>query len=543
MDLILINGTVHTMDSNNPRAEAVAVKNGKIVRVGNNEEILSLKNHNTEIIDVKGKVVTPGFNDSHMHLLSFGSSLKMVDLNGCISIEDIALRVRAFIEEKNIQEGKWVCGRGWNHDYFEGEKRFPTRNDLDKISKEHPIVLTRACGHICIVNSKALEEAGINNSTLQVDGGLFDVDENGEPLGVFRENALALIYDKIPAPTIPEIKDMMKEAASYANSRGLTSVQTDDFVHVPEHNFRMVISAYNELKEKGELTLRVYEQCQLANINKLKDFLSEGYTTGYGDELFKLGPLKLLGDGSLGARTASLCQPYADDPSTCGILVYTQEELDILVKTAHDAGMHVAIHCIGDKIMYMAFEAIEKALKENPKDNHRHGIVHCQITDETLLNKYRDLNAIAHVQPIFLHYDLHMVEDRIGKERAKKTYAFKTMLNEGVHIGLGTDCPVELLDAMPNIYCAVTRKDLKGYPEDGWLPGEKLTVEEAVYNYTMGGAYASFEEDIKGSITEGKLADMVVLDRNIFEIDHDEIKDIKVDMTFLGGKIVYKREV
>lgn len=540
MDLILVNGKIHTMDSVSPRAEAAAVKDGRFVKVGSNEEILKLKTDNAEVIDLDGKLVVPGFNDSHMHLLSFGSSLKMVELNDAKSIDDIIDKVKNFTKGKGIESGKWVLGRGWNHDYFLKEKKFPTRYDLDKISTENPIVLTRACYHVCVVNSKALEIAGITRDSQQVAGGQFDLDENGEPLGIFREKAVSLIYDRIPSPGTEEVKDMLREAAAYANSRGITSVQTDDFDQVPGIDYTKVIRAYKELKESDELTLRVYEQCLLSGVQNINRFLEDGYNTGYGDEFFKIGPLKILADGSLGARTAALCEPYSDDPSTSGILVYSQKEMDDMVELAHNNGMHVAIHSIGDKTMYEAFEAIEKALNKNPRKDHRHSIVHCQITDETLLNKFKELNVIAHIQPIFLHYDLHMVEDRIGKERAKKTYAFKTMLSKGVHVALGTDCPVEALDVMPCIYCAVTRRDLKGYPENGWLPEEKLTVEEAVYNYTMGSAYASFEENLKGSITEGKLADMTVLDEDIFEIEPEKIKDVKVNMTILGGKVVYK---
>ncbi|WP_352419296.1 amidohydrolase [Proteiniborus sp.] len=539
MDLILINGRIHTMDLSNPIAEAVAIKEDKIFKVGHNDEILFTKDENTIVVDLKGKVVVPGFNDSHMHLLGFGYFLNMVDLSNCRSIDEIIEKTKEYIKEKNIKEGKWVRGRGWNHDYFEAEKRFPSRYDLDKISTEHPIVLTRACGHICVANSKAIEMAGLNRETQQVEGGHFDVDESGELLGIFRENALDLIYSIIPSPKHDEIKKAIKDAMVYANSKGLTSVQTDDFGNIPGYDFKEVIKVYNELKESGELTLRVYEQCLLPEIRLLNEFIEAGYGTGHGDEMFKIGPLKLLGDGSLGARTAALCQPYADEPSTKGILVFTQEELDELVKTAHNNKMQVAIHAIGDKIMYMALESIEKALMESPRLNHRHGIVHCQITDEALLNKYSELNVIAYIQPIFLHYDIHIVEERLGKEKAKETYAFKSMLDKNINIALGTDCPVEPLDVMPSIYCAVTRKDLKGYPEKGWLPEEKLTVEEAIYNYTMGSAYASFEDNIKGSITEGKLADMVVLSQDIFEVELDTIKDIEVDMTILGGKIVY----
>lgn len=541
MGLILINGNVHTMDDSVPYAEGIAARNGRIIAVGSSGDVLRFKTDESEIIDLGGRMVVPGFNDTHMHLLNFGASLGMVDLGGCRSIEDIVTTVKRTIDEKGIKVGKWVRGRGWNHDYFTAEKRFPTRYDLDRISTAHPIAVTRACGHICVVNSKALEICGINRNTEQVEGGKFDLDQSGEPLGIFRENALSLIFDRMPSPAAEEVKSMLRAAIAYANSRGLTSVQTDDFSHVPDYDFRMVIDSYRQLERSGELTLRVNEQCLLPEIHILKDFLQAGYVTGWGDELFRLGPLKLLSDGSLGARTAALCEPYSDDPSTSGILVYTQPQIDELVRTAHDAGMQIAVHAIGDRAMYMALKALEKALKRNPRKDHRHGIVHCQITDEALLQKFKELNVFAYIQPIFLHYDLHMVEDRIGEKRMEKTYAFKTLLDEGVHIGFGTDCPVEALDTMPSIYCAVTRKDLNGYPDGGWLPDQKLTVEEAVRCYTAEGAWASFEEDGKGSITCGKLADMVVLDRDIFAIEPDEIKDAQVDMTILGGRVVYKR--
>jgi predicted amidohydrolase YtcJ len=540
MDLILINGNVHTMDVSQPHAEAVAIKDGIIQKVGNNEEILKYKDENTMVENLRGRLVIPGFNDSHMHLYSFGESLGMVDLSTAASIEDVILRVKKFITENKLAKGTWVRGRGWNQDYFTRENRFPNRWDLDIISTEHPIVLARACGHVASVNSRALEDAGITRETIQPVGGCFDVDYQGEPLGILRENALSLIYDIIPEKNLEEIKQTIRRAAEYANKKGITSVQTDDLEHIPGKDFRKMIKAYTELEKEGLLSIRVYEQCLLSDIHRLKQFLGEGFKTGLGDSIFRIGPLKILADGSLGARTAALNEPYDDDPGNCGISIYTQEELDELVNTAHQNGMHVAVHCIGDKTMYMAFEAIEKALGEKLVEDHRHSIVHCQITDETLLEKYKQLEVVAHIQPIFLHYDLHMVEDRIGFQRTQKTYAFKTMLDKGIKVALGTDCPVEALDPLPNIYCAVTRKDLKGYPEQGWRPEERLSVEEAVYCYTMGGAHASFEEKEKGSITEGKLADLVILNEDIFNIEPECIKDVNVEMTIFNGRIIYR---
>ena len=540
MDLILINGKIYTMDENRTVAEAIAIKNHIIKAIGSTEEILRLKKDNTIIHDLEGKALLPGFNDSHMHLVNYGYALTQVNLIGASTIEELNERVVKFIEENQIEEGKWIRGRGWNQDYFIGEKRFPTRYDLDKISTVNPIVVTRACGHVVVVNTKALKLLNIGKSTEQVEGGHFDLDENGEPTGVFRENAVGLIYDNLPTPTVEEIKNMMINAIKDINKVGITSVGTDDFEALPDRNYENILKAYEELKNEDKLNVRIYEQCLLPSMDKLETFIEKGYRTSMGDNLFKIGPLKLLIDGSLGARTAALVEPYSDDPTTRGITTATQGELDDLVDLAHRNNIQVAIHGIGDKAMYMAFESIEKSLNNSPKDDHRHGIVHCQITDEYLLNKFEELNAIAYIQPIFLDYDWKIVKDRVGEERERTSYNWKTMVNEGVSIACGSDSPVEIFNVMKGIYEAVTRKDLDGNPKGGWLPEQSLTVEEAVYGYTIGGAYASFEEDIKGSLEVGKLADMVVLSEDIFYIDEDKIKDIDIHMTILGGKIVYE---
>ncbi|WP_154484742.1 amidohydrolase [Anaerosalibacter bizertensis] len=542
MDRIFINGKVATIDSKNSFAEAVAVENGKIAKVGSKEEVLELKNDKTEVIDLEGKLLLPGFNDSHMHLLMYSYHLQNVNLVGTTSIDNIIERTKNFIKERNIASGKWILGIGWNQDYFtEGERVFPTKYDLDKISTEHPIVFIRACYHIVIANSKAMELAGITKDSPQIEGGKFDLDENGEPIGIFREKAQGLITSHIPEPTVEEIKEMLIEGMENANKCGLTSVQTDDFEAIPGKNYENIIKAYKELNEEGKINLRIYEQCLLPSMERLKGFLDRGYRTGHGDDFFKIGPLKLLGDGSLGARTAALTKPYADCPETCGIPVFTQEEIDELVEMAHNNDMQIAVHCIGNKAMYMVFEAMEKALTKNPKEDHRYGIVHCQITDKYLLDKFKELNAVAYIQPIFLDYDWHIAESRIGSELLKTSYNWKTLLHSGVHLGFGSDAPVESFDVLNGIYEAVTSKDLNGNPEGGWKPDQTLTVEEAVHCFTMGGAYASFEENVKGSIEEGKLADMVVLSRNIFEIPEDEIKDIEVEMTIFNGNIVYEK--
>ncbi|MFT9497891.1 amidohydrolase [Anaerosolibacter sp.] len=538
MDMILHNGRVVTMDSSQPEAEAVAIQGNKIIKVGSTAEIRQLKKDHTEMIDLGGKLLVPGFHDSHMHLLNYSLTLHQVDLRGVTSMGEFIQKGIDFLSSREKTAGFWLQGRGWNQDFF-SEKTFPTRHDLDKITTEYPIVFARACGHVIVVNSKALAIAGVTKATSQLEGGHFDLDSEGEPLGIFRENALQLIYCHIPDPSLEEIKSMIIKGGHLALAQGITSVQSDDFQALPEKDFVKIIKAYESLRDNGMLPIRVYEQCLLPTIEKLQLFMSSGYQTGHGDEFFKLGPLKLLCDGSLGARTAYLRDPYTDDPATCGIPVYTQQELDQLVLTAHQGGMQLAIHCIGDGIMYMAFESIEKALNIQPKDDHRHGIIHCQITDKTLLYKFAELDVIAHIQPIFIDYDLHIVEQRIGKDRAQTSYNWHTMVDLGVAVACGSDCPVEPFDVLPGIYAAVTRKDLQGYPPQGWLPEQRLSVSQALYGFTMGAAYASFSEDIKGSISPGKLADMVVLSQDIFTIDPNVIKTTEVVMTILDGQIVY----
>ncbi|WP_409227740.1 amidohydrolase [Gudongella sp. SC589] len=538
MDLIFYNGKVVTMDDEQTVCQAVAIKGDRVVAVGRDEEILSMKDENTELVDLKGRMMVPGFNDSHMHLLSYGYSLTMADLNGADSVGDVVQRTRDFMEQSSLEEGRWIRGRGWNHDYFNGEKRFPTRYDLDRVSRDHPVCVTRTCGHVLTVNSKALEIMGISKGTPQIPGGQFDLDDDGVPNGIFREDAMRVVYDSIPSPTLDEIKDMIRKASRDLNAMGITSVGTDDFEALPGSDYENVIKAYRDLVQAGENTVRIYEQCLLPKKERLEEFLNKGYRTGVGDESFKIGPLKLLIDGSLGARTAAMVDDYSDEPGNRGIETATQDYLDKLVQMAHDENCQVAIHGIGDKGMYMAFEAIEKALEKKPREDHRHGIVHAQITDLPLLEKFRELDALAYIQPIFLDYDWKIVRDRVGEEREKTSYNWKRMLDMGIHIPCGSDAPVETFDVMKGIYEAVTRKDLQGNPQEGWLPDQAITVQEALYGFTREGAYASFEENDKGMISEGYLADMAVLSDDILAIHPDNIKDVKVDMTVFGGRIL-----
>ena len=532
MRQIYFNGKVYTGAL--PLCEAFIVEEGLFTAVGSTKVILSMKKDEDELYDLEGQFVCAGFNDSHMHLVNFGYSLSMANLSKHTdSLQAVKDAMKDFIKENDLKPGTWAKGRGWNHDYFTDEKRFPNRYDLDEVSKEHPICITRTCGHTCIVNSKALEMIGVTSETPQVEGGRYEVDENGNPTGVFRENAMDLVYSKLPVFTVEDIKSMILNASKQLNRYGITSSQTDDlpvFNNVP---YQDILQAYKELVEEGRMTVRVNQQSQFLNIEGLKEFVEAGYTTGWGNEWFRIGPLKMLGDGSLGARSAYMSVPYADDPSTRGIPIFTKPQFEEMIGYAHNHGMQVAIHAIGDGILDDILDSYEKVLKENPREDHRHGIVHCQIMRPDQLKKFADLSLHAYIQSIFLDYDIHIVEDRVGKERAKSSYNFKT-LYDTVHTSNGSDCPVELPNVLGGMQCAVTRTTLNDHVGP-YLPEQALTVQEALDSFTIEGAHASFEEDVKGQIKEGMYADFVILDKNPMEVDVETIKDIKICGTYVAG--------
>ncbi len=538
MDVIFYNGHVMTMNKEQPYASAVSILGNKIANVGEDESVLADQTVKTKLINLHGKTLLPGFNDSHMHLLNFAHVSNLISFVGVTSVEDIIKKTKVFLEEE-VEDTGWIGGRGWNQNFFK-QPRLLDRYDLDKISVDRPICFVRACGHVLATNSYALKMLGITGDTPQVEGGHFDIDDEGQPTGVFRENAMGLIYDHMSAPSIDEIKKMIVKACRLAIEEGITSIQTDDLDTFSDQHTYDVLQAYEELNKENRLPVRIYEQCLFGSLEQFQIFLDHGYRTGQGDEFFRIGPLKILADGSLGARTAYLSEPYADEQANYGIGKLTQDELDAMVLTAHEHDMQIAIHCIGDEIMNMSFKSLEKALKQKAKHNHRHGIVHSQITTKTLLEAFRDQNVLAYIQPIFLDSDIHIVEQRIGKERAKDTYNFKKMLDMDIHTPYSSDCPVEPFNVLPGIYCAISRKTLDGYPEGGWLPEQKVNIEEALYNFTKDGAYASFEENIKGSIEEGMLADLIVLNKDVMAIPVEEVKDVKVILTMVDGKVVYE---
>lgn len=536
MKTIYYNGAVYT--GTLPLVQAFALENDTFIFAGSNEDAKALAGQDDILVDLKGRFVCSGFNDSHMHLLNYGYTLNSALLSEHTeSLSEMISYMKDFYKQNPVTGDRWLLGRGWNQDYFTDVSRMPSRYDLDQVSTEFPICAVRACGHCLVVNSKALELLGITPQTPQPDGGQIGM-ENGEPDGRLFDNAMDPVYAAIPVPGKEELKDYIRKACKALNAYGITSSQTDDYCVFRQVPWSVVNEAYQELEKAGELTVRVYEQCNLTELADLQEFVESGHNTGTGTTMFKLGPLKMLGDGALGARTAYLSRPYADDASTCGIPVFTQKTLDEMIDYANKHNMQVAVHSIGDACLDSVLSAYEKALTKNPREDHRHGIVHCQITRLDQLKKIEELKLHIYAQSIFLDYDIHIVEQRVGRELAATSYSWKTLLDHGVSVSNGTDCPVELPDALASMQCAVTRTTLKDHIGP-YLPEQGYSVQEALDSYTIQGAIASFEETIKGRMAPGMLADFVILEQNPFEVPEDTIKDIPIHATYVGGKLVY----
>jgi len=526
------NGRFHVFPHETREREALAAYHGRIIYVGDREEARNAFPAGTQVkvIDLGGKVAVPGFIDSHMHLMNLGIGLRHLSLHDVKSISEL----KRLVAEKAKTAGpdEWILGRGWDQDFF-AEKRYPTKKDLDEVSGGRPVCLTRACGHLVVASSKALELAGVTRDTPDPPGGVIDRDPYGDPTGVLRESAQGLVRSKIPEPSREILVESTKAAIRYLLERGITSVHPNDGYA----GVRETMDIYSEVRASG-FPMRVYWDLPYESL----DELAQGpLRTGDGDDYFRIGAVKIFADGSLGGRTAALEEPYSDDPDTSGILVLSEEELKAQVYRAHALGMQVAVHAIGDRAVRVALEAIGYAQNRITRERPRHRVVHAQILSPGLVSEIKRNGVVADVQPKFLTTDMRWAQERVGLRRMRSSYAWRTMLKAGVHMAGGSDCPVEPADPLWGIYAAVTRKDMDGEPKTSYYPNERITVEEALRMFTVGGAYAEFAEHRKGTLEPGKLADFTVLSENIFRVPHDDIKDIKVEMTVVGGNVAYVR--
>lgn len=545
MSLWIKNAAIATMDANTPAAESAVVIGGFFAYVGSTEGAQQfLREHpqpHLETVDCGGQLLLPGFNDSHMHYMHYVKAKMGADLSGCRSIGEIVSRMRDFFESRyDKNSGLWLIGEGWNQDSFTGERRFPTNRDLDAVTTEYPILVMRTCFHVGALNSRAMELLGIGRDTVDRYGEYAERWPDGSPNGVVKEIVLDDIKCNLPAPGPDQLLDKLLESQQDLFATGLTSIQSDDFKYFPDGSAYEMMERLRQASDRGELKLRMAEQALMYSQEEMDVFFDRyGWNDSFGNRSFKISCIKLLADGSLGARTALMRQPYADDPSTRGLALFTQEELNAMVAKAHRNNMAAAIHAIGDGAIEMCLDAIENARRTMPHLHPRHGIVHCQITDARQLQRFRELDVTAYIQPVFIDYDMHIAFDRVGKALGDTSYAWRTLLESGVHAPFGTDCPVESFDPLRGIYCAVTGCDLKGNGP-AW-PQQVLTRQQALYGYTAAGAWATHDEAVKGQIRPGMYADFITLDTDLRTCPAEDILKAKVTAAWIGGSCVYKR--
>ncbi|RMG07759.1 MAG: amidohydrolase [Acidobacteria bacterium] len=529
-DLVVINAKVRTMDKEKPEAEAIAVWSNKIIAVGKNDEIKRLIGQNTKVVDAGGKLVLPGFNDSHLHFMEGGASLTSVDLRDAKSPEEFVQRIKEYASK--LPKGRWILNGNWDHEKWT-PSILPTKEMIDAVTPDNPVFISRLDGHMALANSLALKLAGVDKNTKDVEGGEIVRDAAGNPTGILKDAAMNYVYRVIPEPSFEEKLEIAEAATNYAASLGVTSVQ--------DMSAGTDVGVYQELLRKGKLKTRIYAVSPLPDWERWK---RTGIHYAFGDGMIRVGGLKGFADGSLGASTAWFFEPYLDKPGYTGLASDEMSKMFDRVKQADKAGLQIMIHAIGDRANDEILRIYERVEQENGKRDRRFRIEHAQHLNENLIKRFAAQSVIASMQPFHVIDDGRWAWKRLDEKRLKGTYAFRSLLDSGVKLAFGTDWPVALLDPMMTIYAAVTRRTLDDKNPNGWIPEQKITVEETVRAYTIGSAYAEFQENVKGTISAGKLADFVMLSEDIFSINPNEIPKVKVLLTVVDGKIVYqsKRE-
>ncbi|MGI8836749.1 MAG: amidohydrolase [Pyrinomonadaceae bacterium] len=534
-DLILQNGNIYTVNERQAHAEAVGVKGDRIIFVGSNRDAQKYISKNTRVIDLKGQTVVPGMIDAHHHLEGVGFREMTLNLEGVNSLEEFLAKVKARVEQK--KPGEWVTGRGWIETFWIPPV-FPTRWDLDKVAPNNPVILTRADGHGTVVNSAALKIARIDKATANPFGGEISKDEqSGEPNGMLLDAAQALVQGHVPATTPADVERAIVLGVNRNVSLGWTQVQDagGDYAE---------IDLYKKLYTAGQIKLRIYKAVSAPGLEAQRLFQDGPIIGAYGNRL-TVRSIKLYGDGSLGSRSAALLAPYSDKPDTSGFLTIKEETLQTILQQALRAGIQVETHAIGDRGNRFVIDEYEKALKAVPKaarkiKEPRWRVEHSQIVNPADIPRFAKLGVIPSMQPSHAISDLHFAPARLGIERLKGAYAWQSFVKSGSIIPGGSDAPVERGEPMIEFYAAVARKDLKGFSGAGWHPEEALTREQAIKMFTIWAAYAAFEEQLRGSIEVGKLADFTVLSADIMKIPEAEIPKTRCLMTIIGGEIVYE---
>ncbi|HEX8847145.1 MAG TPA: amidohydrolase [Pyrinomonadaceae bacterium] len=528
-DLIIVNARVRTMDEKKPQAEAVAIYGNKIVAVGSTAEIRKLAGPRTKTIDAGGRLVLPGFNDSHVHFLSGGFQLASVDLRDTNTPQEFAERIRQFAQK--IPKGRWITGGDWDHERWPNTS-LPTKELIDAFTPETPVFVSRLDGHMALANSLVLKLAGVTKETPDPPGGLIVRDpKTGEPTGVLKDAAMSYVYKIIPDSSFDEKLAAARAATEHAARHGVTSVQ--------DMSAGNDVGVYQVLMERGELKTRIYAVSPLPYWERLAN---TGVQKAFGNDMLRIGGLKGFSDGSLGSTTALFFEPYLDAPGMRGLLGDEMQPEGSMLKRVREAdryGLQVMIHAIGDAANDKVLAIFEQVTKENGERDRRFRIEHAQHLRPQDIERFGRGRVIASMQPYHCIDDGRWAEKRIGHERARGTYAFRSLLDKGAVLAFGTDWTVAPINPLFGIYAAVTRRTLDGKNPGGWIPEQKITIAEAVRAYTVGSAFAEFTEDSKGTISPGKLADLVILSRDIFQIDPVEIEHVRVLTTIMDGRVVY----
>lgn len=528
-DLLIVNAAVRTLDPAQPQAEALAVFGNRIVAVGRSAELRALAGPNTRVIDAAGRSVLPGFNDAHVHWLSGGFALTNVDLRDAATPAEFTRRIGDFA--KTLPKGRWILGGDWDHEKFPAAP-LPTKDWIDAVTPDHPVFVSRTDGHMALANSLALRLARITRDTPEPPGGVIVRDAKGEPTGILKDAAMSLVEAVIPPRSWDEKLAAARAATEHAARLGVTSVQ--------DMSADEDVGLYQFLLERGELKTRIYA---VRSILSWETLAKTGVRAAFGNPWLRIGGLKGFADGSLGSSTALFFEPYADAPNTRGLLfdqMLPEGAMLRRVEAADRAGLHVMIHAIGDEANFRILELFREVAEKNGPRDRRFRIEHAQHLRPSEIPRFAAQGVIASMQPFHAADDGRWCDKRIGAARSRYTYAFRSLLDAGATLAFGSDWTVAPLNPMEGLKAAVTRQTLDGKHPDGWVPEEKITLEEAVRAYTVGSAYAEFQERLKGTLTPGKLADFVLLDRDIFRINPSALDRVKVWLTVVDGKIVWE---
>lgn len=527
-DLILRHGVFYPVQPPGRVEGSLAVRGGRIVYLGPDAGADRLRGPQTRVIDLAGRAVTPGLIDAHSHLVGLGEALQQVDLVGTASYEEVVRKVRE--AASRMPAGAWIRGRGWDQNDWP-DKRFPTHEALSAAVPDHPVWLTRVDGHAALVNAAAMKVLGIDASTKDPAGGRFLRDASGRPTGVLVDNAMDVVADRVPAATVEDTQRALRLAARHCVELGLTTV-TD--MGIGDTAYR----AYSALRKAGELPLRA--AVFLTDDDRL---LAQWFQRGPEidpEARLNVRGVKMYIDGALGSRGAALVEPYSDDPGNLGLLVSTGDHLEDVARRALAAGFQVGIHAIGDRGGLVALDAMERALG-GPRPEARFRLEHAQVLRLEDIQRMGRLGIIASMQPTHATSDMPWAGDRVGERRLAGAYAWRKVLNAGGRLALGSDFPVESADPRLGLYAAVTRQDLQGNPPGGWLPGERLTREEALRGFTLDAAWSLFLDKEIGSLEVGKRADLVVFARDPMTVPEGEIPKAEIDYTVVDGKVVHER--